>query len=271
MHRKQPRAWIAAAAVAATILAAACDDAFGPRADAGIAVSFTAAAGGAASISPAVGPLFSVSAAAERALEIQQVDLVLARVHLGRERRSEKCEEGGAECAPVKLGPVLVSLPLSGGSVSPFTALPPPGTYDRIQFQVHRPEGSDAATRAFFTANAGWPENASVRVKGTFDAGDGQGAQPFDVFLRASGRVRQRIDPPLVIGDGTALDALGVTVTVDVNQWFRGRDGSTIDPRALAADRELLAVVERNIRESFRALSHRKDGRGERGRDKRDR
>lgn len=261
MNSRLSRGRISIATLAALAALSACEDVFRPQASEAVTLSFTTSTSSSRSLAAAPEALFSTRAAAERALEVQKVDLVLAKLRLKGEKSDDECEKGSDPCAEFRAGPVLVSLPLARGTISPFTTLPPPGTYKRLDLHVHQPGKNDRSTESFFAANPGWPEGASVRVRGLFDAGDGAGAQPFDIFLRTSAKLRHKFDPAIVIGEGSVdLDELDLVVEVDVARWFRNRDGSVIDPRALTTDPRLLREVERNIHESFRAL--RKAGKG---------
>jgi len=206
-------------------------------------------------------------------IQFELVQIVLDKIRLARADEEEDgeagvaCAHGGDHCGRFGLfrrhrgfttGPVLIDLPLDGSEVTPFADSIPEGVYDGLFLEVHRPVGHDSATRAFREANPGWPASASIRVKGTYDAGDGNGPQPFDIFLRVTALLRQPLDPPLVIEPDTDPSTVGITVTVDVNRWFRGPGGKVIDPRALSSDPRMLQWVEHNIWKSFGAFCKRR-------------
>jgi hypothetical protein len=254
--------WLALGAVAGCVSLAACADTTNPGGTQGpVTLSFTTASSTGAALDRISGDQAVGAANVPTEVTVQSVDLVLARVRLEREHEESECEdaEHDTACAEFRTGPVLVALPLNGSAITPFSMTPAPGTYDRIRFRIHRPEGNDSSTQAFFAANPTWPAGASIHVTGTVTFGTGATAvtSDFDSYLRTEGDVRQAFDPPLVVDDTTDVAALNesmnVQVAVDVNQWFRTESGALIDPRALTTDPRLLSRVERNIAASFRA------------------
>jgi hypothetical protein len=256
--------WLAVGAVAGCVSLAACADATNPSGgnQGPVTLSFTSASSAGASFSRGLSDQAAAADAnAPTEVTVQNVELVLARVRLERAHEESECEdaEHDTACAQFRSGPVLVALPLNGTAITPFSLAPPPGTYDRIRFKIHRPEGNDSSTQAFIAANPSWPAGASIHLTGTVTSGTGATAvtSNFDTYLRTEGDIRQTFDPPLVVGDSVDVAALNesmnVQVAVDVNQWFRTESGALIDPRALTTDARLLERVERNIAASFRA------------------
>lgn len=239
------------ALLALSALAAGCESALEPGNDGQLSLSFEVPASQRAVRSE--GARFSVSAAAP-ALEVKAVDLVLARVKLHHAGADDDDCEKGARCESFKTGPVLVSLPIGGGKVTPFATLPPAGSYDALAFHIHKPLGEDSTTREFRTRNPTWPTSAAIRVSGTYDG------KPFESYFRTEARIRQRFEQPLVIDAATKAADLGLTVSVDVSKWFVDVNGAVINPAELTSNHRLLAQVEKNIRESFRT----RHGKGER-------
>ncbi|HYC31256.1 MAG TPA: hypothetical protein VEB59_03155, partial [Gemmatimonadales bacterium] len=77
---------------------------------------------------------------------IDGIQLVLRKIRLDG-LASGSCPddgEGASACAEVRLGPVLVDLPLTEGAEQAFTAMLPVGTYDRLRFQLHKPSNANA-------------------------------------------------------------------------------------------------------------------------------
>lgn len=231
----------ALAGLACASVLAGCEQAAGPGSgDSDLALSFEVPRSS-ASFSLAPG-----DSAPAGILTLDSVQVVLARVKLHRADDGEDCAEGADDrCESFTAGPVLVNLPVKGGRVTPFATRPLAGTYDRLDFKIHRPEGNDSSTRAFRAAHGGWPASAAVRIVGKYNTA------PFDVFFRTEAQIRQRFDPPLTIGDTTSLGSVGLTVTVDAEKWLVV-NGASVDPRSLTSNPRLLAAVEKNIRESFR-------------------
>jgi len=241
----------------AAALVAACSDGSSPNGSSQGTLSFAVGSGApAASIAP------SLSAApitvGGQTLVISQVQAVLSEVELKQPEHSGLCEGEGPGCEEFSAGPVLVDLPLDGGVVTPLSTPVAPGTYSEVELKIDVPEDGDAATTAFLAANPTWPQDASLHVVGTFDAGDGSGAQSFDVYLSGEAELELEFNPPMVVD---ASGAFNVTVAIDPNAWFVAAGGALIDPRALATDAALQADVLSNVENSFRGFEDEdKDG-----------
>ena len=249
-------------AAAGALLLAACSDGSGPGSTTNASLSFAVGTGAPAAVAASVrGPQFSSApiSAGGQTLTIDQVQVVLSEVELKQAEHSGVCTGEEAGCEEFEAGPVLVDLPVSGGVISPLTDPVPEGTYSEAELKVDVPSESDAGATAFQTANPTWPTTSSVRVTGTFDANDGAGPQPFDVYLDGEAELEMAFNPPMVVAAGDP--PFNVTVAVDVNQWFVASGGSLIDPRALATDSSLLSSVLNNIEHSFHAFEDEdKDG-----------
>jgi hypothetical protein len=236
----------------AALALAACDDISGSDFDGAPSATLSFAVAPAAS--PSQGAWFgsrsadvTITDAAGRTLEVTQIQVVMEEVEL--ERQFDDDCNGDDSCEEFEIGPVLIDLPVNGGVITPFDVPIPADTYDELELEID--DASDDSTSAqFFAANPTWPQDASVRIVGTFDANDGAGPQPFDVYLEVEVEIEQELVPPVVISD-SAQD-VNVTVSIDVAHWLM-ENGSLIDPRDLPADDNLQDIVEDNIEESFDA------------------
>lgn len=196
------------------------------------------------------GPGFIVTDAAQRKIQIDQVQLVIADIKLERLEASADCNVAPAGCRDFEAGPILVSLPLSGGLMTVITEPVPEGRYKELEFEIETPDDDNAQMNAFRAVHAAWPRTASIRIKGTYDSGTG--AQPFDIFLNLDTSMDLKFDPALEILPGT--NGLNMTIAVDVSRWFRNPDGTLIDPRSINADSNFRGRVEDNIENSFEAF-----------------
>jgi hypothetical protein len=174
---------------------------------------------------------------------ITSVELVGRQIRL--RRAGDDCDGSasgdGNECATFRLDPALLAVPLGDDATEVFEADVPGGSYDRIQFQIHKPTGANDA--AFIAANPGW-SGVSVKVVGSFNGA------PFTYSTDLTVVETIDFDEPLLIEEGTALS---VTLHVDVTRWFQV-DGALVDPVALAGSQQLRSRIEQNIRASFRAF-----------------
>ena len=234
--------------VAAALSIAACDDSTGPGFDGapGATLSFAVA-------QPSNGSLaglqtVEITDGAGRVLDVTQIQVVLEEVELKRALHDECAEEDDA-CEYFEIGPVLVDLPVEGGIISPFNVAIPADVYEELELEIDD-AGDDSTSAQFFAENPTWPEDKSIRIVGTFDANDGAGPQPFDVYIEVEVEIERELVPPLVVTD-SAQD-VNVTVQVDVAHWLM-ENGNLIDPRDLPGDDNLQDIVEDNIEESFDA------------------
>jgi hypothetical protein len=250
-----------AALVGATLLAACDDLSTSPARSPEVSLSFTAPSAGSAGSggtpSAAAGP---ITDGAGRRIELERVQLLIAEVELKRLRHDECAEEDDA-CEKFQSGPSLVDLPLDGGVVTPFTSSITPDTYEELELEIDQPEDDDGSRARFAAAHPDWPRKATVRVTGSYDAGTGGGAQPFDVFLEIEAEIEREFATPLVVDAATDPASINVTVEIALGDWFRRSGGELIDPRVLATDANLMDIVEENVEQSFAAFEDH-DGNG---------
>jgi hypothetical protein len=242
------RLWTVSALVAAGFVATACDDSLGSGNSDETSITFrTATSSGVASLAGAALASIPVTGGGHT-VDVQQVDLLFDRIKLervhGRDARdsgnsgngngdsdSDSEDSDSRNDSPFRAGATTVSLPLSGGTVSPISQLIPEGTYDELQMDARY-----------------------ARVRGTYDG------EAFDVTIPVNARIETDLDPPFSPTD--ALGTPNITVNVDVSSWFKNSDGSVVDPRRLATDASLRAAFRNRMRASFRALEDsNKDGR----------
>jgi hypothetical protein len=243
--------------VAAALTIAACDDSTGPgfggAPDATLSFAVVQPTAGSIATQPTylgMGPqAVVITDGAGRTLDITQIQVVLEDVELDRQF-DDDCNDVDA-CEKFEIGPVLIDLPVEGGIVTPFNTQIPADVYDELEVEIDDAE-DDSTSAQFFAANPSWPREASMRIVGTFDANDGAGPQPFDVYLEISAEIERELNPPLVVTDSTNQD-VNVTVQIDVAAWFNDGSG-LVDPRDLATNDDLVDDMEDRIEESFEAF-----------------
>jgi hypothetical protein len=202
-------------------------------------------------------------------LVLDQVDLVIRQIELNRVGASTGCESSGDgsptasqesenerhsgndgvehECEEVELGPMLVTLPLDGSTSQQIEVPLAPGTYDRVQFQVHKPDDDNAEDVAFLAAHSDF-RRVSIRARGTFNG------TAFEFVSDLSAHQRLTLSPPLVLAkDSTAA----VSLTVDVHSWFLdAAHNRLISPATALKGQPNEGLVDRNIKESLRARGY---------------
>jgi hypothetical protein len=200
--------------------------------------------GGQVEVASAAGQL--VIRAGSDEIVVDRVGLVLRKIHLDGAPTATCPEdaEGDTQCAQVRLGPLLLDLPLDQAAEPTLDAEVPSGTYDRLRFQIHRP--SNAAEDADLVAEHPEMDGISILVVGTYNA------TPF-TFGSDLTEVENLSLPE---GIEVAADGLlPITLRVDLAGWFLNPAGTgLLDPAQADDGGSLEAQVKQNIRASFRAF-----------------
>jgi hypothetical protein len=202
--------------------------------------------------SVALGASFSAVAAPEtytdgagNTLTFDRVQLVMREIEMENESVENACEvqTGDDDCAEIEIGPLLVDLPLgTAGAARALSAIVPAGTYDEVEFEIHKPESSDDAS--FIAANPEF-EGVSIRAEGSYNGAPFVYRSDLDVEMEFD------LQPPLVIGESGAAD---LTVFVELSAWFRGLDGNLVDPQTANDGGDNEGVVNENVKSSLEAF-----------------
>jgi hypothetical protein len=256
MHAPSFRGLTSASALATIAAIAGCsaDSSMRPDNTPG-AVTFSVAsspASSTASASRSVTPSGSslVIARGGDTLQLDSVNVVFARVVL-RQAADTSC--GGEshddavdhECAELKSGPILVSLPLVAGAQTVFSVPAPTGTYTGLSLSTHKPKRGDSGSnvQAFLAAHPEY-ENTSIRVVGKFRG------VAFTWRGDPEAKLDEEFSPPLAV---TAASGLSITLRVDVASWFTSPTGGLLDPQQTS-----YPTIARNIKNSFKAFEDEK-------------
>lgn len=223
---------------------AACGDGTGPGAPRTVSLTFSTGAPG--------GPLFSRLGVADDTiisgsdvLVITRAQIVLREIELKRED-DDVCDSSGPGdddgCEEFEIGPLLVDLPLNGGAETAITIEADTGTYDEIDFEVHKAEGGGDAA---FIAQHPEFDGLSIRVEGTWNG------TPFVFESDLDVEQENELVPPLVITETTGTN---VTLRVDLSTWFRNGSGALVDPATGNTGGANESVIKENIKVSFHAF-----------------
>ncbi len=249
------------------VAALGCSDASGPSSRTGSSrLVFSVSAGTIAAAPQAAPETINVGS---DVLILNQVDLVIRHIELDRVGSTAVCDttgEGldgssndgasehqggddasGDDCAEIESGPLLVTLPLGGGTAQEIEVSLAPGTYDRVQFQVHKTDDNDASDGAFLAAHPDL-RHVSIRARGTFNG------TAFEYLSDVSAEQRLTLSPPLVLAtDSTAK----VNLTVDVHGWFLdAAQNRLVNPTTALKGQPNEGLVTRNIKSSLRAKGY---------------
>jgi hypothetical protein len=173
-------------------------------------------------------------------LTVTGVQLVLREIDLHRAGVVPDCAAATDDCEELEIGPVLVDLPLgTPGSARTFNVALQPGSYDRVEFELHKPSSSGDAG---FVANHPELEGVSVRVTGTYNGVD------FDYTGDFNGEMEFNLVPELTVAETGTAD---LTLFASLDSWFRDPAGTLLDPSSATPGGPNQGLVEQNIKSSL--------------------
>lgn len=238
---------IALSLIVTAALLAACSD----GAPDGSRVSLTFASSSTSGVQPAAGFFASMAPPVtfddgQNELVIEKVEIVLREIELERiEVVDCDVEPEPAGCEDFEVGPILLDLPLGGGTMKQVTIPIEAGTYDEIEFEIHKVSGDDPEDAEFRAAHPDMVDK-SIRVTGTFNG------QAFTYVTDLN--VEQELDlvPALVIDENTVTT--NVTILVNLDAWFRDGAGALVDPASANKGEVNENLVKDNIKDSIEAF-----------------
>lgn len=227
-------------------LAMACSS--GSTGPAGNQVAFQIATRAGAPSSAFGGPNSEVFALGNDTLVVDTVEVTLRKIELHRTEGSSSCQtqvEEQQDCREMKLDPVVFNLPLGAGASRAFTVPLDPGTYDKLEFVIHKPDGNTAGDAAVLASHPEMDGN-SVRVVGTFNGA------PFVYHTDAVIEHETELNPPVSVSDSAQAD---LTLFVDLSHWFTSADSTAlVDPASAIGGGPNQALVWQNIVGSFKSF-----------------
>lgn len=239
------------------ILVAACGDSGnGGSSQPGVLLNFATQPGTtAATRLGSLAEPYSVTDANGNTVTFTSVQLVLREIELKRADADVVCADGSnsddgsssSECEEVEFATRIYDLPLGPGVARALAVDVAPGSYDKLEFKVHKPESSDDAA---FIANNPSFDGVSIRVVGTWTPAGGS-AQDFTYTSDLDVEQEQEFVPPLAVVDGQSTD---LTMFVSIDDWFRNGSGILLDPATANKGQPNEGVVKNNIESSFQAF-----------------
>ena len=225
-------------AIAFSLVLGSCST--GPTQLRDVAVSFTAT-------TPTAGPalLDGAAAPAAQTIVLTSVEIVLREIELRRSDTSD-CDLLGEvvedECEEFAAGPVLVSIPVDGSVSQEFSIGISEGSYDQIEFDIHKVGTGNAADDQFLMSHPTFAD-LSIRVRGTYNGQDFVFETDLDVEQELA------FFPALQIDAST-----NITIAVGLDGWFVDGAGQTIDPATGNQGQPNEALIEENIETSIEAF-----------------
>jgi hypothetical protein len=222
--------------------AGACSDSGGPSTQSQVSFNVaTQPATSATGVSAAVVGTPETFTDGTHTLIVNGVQLVLREIELHRAGAVSDCAaSAGDDCEKMEIGPVLVDLPLgTPGSARTFSVALQPGSYDRVEFEIHKPSSSEDA--GFLQSNPGF-DGVSVRVTGTYNGTD------FTYTGDFNDEMEFNLDPALAVGETGTAD---LTLFASLASWFRDSGGALVDPVSANPGGQNQGLIEQNIKSSL--------------------
>jgi hypothetical protein len=230
---------------ALALVAGACSDAGGPSTQGQVSFNTATQAGVAASnASLALVGTPETFTDGTNTLVISGVQLVLREIELHKAGGVAECA-GVVEddCQELELGPVLVDVPLgTAGSARSFNVALQPGSYDRVEFEIHKPSSSSDA--AFLAAHPDL-DGVSIRVTGTYNGVE------FSYTGDFNDEMEFNLLPQLTVAESGTAD---LTLLLSLDSWFRDSGGNLVDPATANPGGPNQGLVEQNIKSSLDAF-----------------
>lgn len=172
------------------------------------------------------------------------VVITSAKILLKHIKFENEAEEDSSE---LKLGPFIVELNLIGGVTEIATGDLPNGTYDRVKFKIHKPEGNEDPGDPDFYEGPSGDQRFSVVVNGTFNG------SPFTYKSKKDAEQKMTLNPPLVVSD--TLSTTNVTLVVNPGLWFI-KDGVYLDPTVEANWDDIDENIKNSFKKAFKDNDH---------------
>ncbi len=183
-----------------------------------------------------------------------QNELVITRAELVlREIEMERINDDGCDslaldhdsCEKFETGPILLDLPLDGSVEQILVIVPDTGTYDEIEFELHKVSNDDPEDVDFRDA---YPDmvGKTIRIQGSYNG------QPFTYENDIDDEQEYDLVPPLVVDEMTTQ--VNVTIRIDIDAWFRDAAGNLVNPQSGNKGGANESLVNENIKHSFEAF-----------------
>lgn len=133
--------------------------------------------------------------------------------------------DGAGGTGDFEEGALFLEAALEGSTVPIVSGRIPPGTYEEFEFELDDLDDDEAVLTEVRAIRPDWPDDASIRVAGTFHPTEGD-PRDFVLFLEAELEIEMDLSPPLVVEE---LDEETLLVTLAPGLWFTRPDGSIVD------------------------------------------
>lgn len=154
-------------------------------------------------------------------LIISDVRIVLSQVELKNENSGLGCDDPAStekDCEELEIGPIMIDLPLDGTVATEFAVPVSPGTFDQVEYEIHRATADD---HEIVTARPQLTDH-SIYVSGTYNG------ISFEYVSNLEIKQEKQLNPPLEIAAG--VTSVNLTLDVNLDGWFVDGGGILLDP-----------------------------------------
>lgn len=139
--------------------------------------------------------------------------------------------------------PMVVILNLDGNVNELAVTEVQPGSYDEIEFDVHKPEDMETPPDSDFRIGDSGDERFSIIISGTYNG--------ENFTYRSNENMDQELElaTPLVITEDT--ESINVTLRVDLSNWFVDENGNPLDPFSIDNASDIDDSIERSFENAF--------------------
>ncbi len=187
----------------------------------------------------------------ENELVITKAEIVLREIELEKlsddacDSLVDSLNDHHDGCEMFETGPILLDLPLDSAVDQMIEIVVDTGTYDEIEFEIHKVSNDDPEDAAF-RQNHSDMIGRSIRVQGFFNG------QPFTFETDIDEEQEYDLSPPLVIAG--IMTTTNVTIRIDLDAWFRDSSGVLFNPQSANKGGDNESLASENIRHSFEAF-----------------
>ena len=177
----------------------------------------------------------------DNTLLITKAEIVLEEIELKRTEATACASSAGEDddCEKFETGPRLVQLPLDGKVSQELATAVPAGSYDQLEFEVHKLEGDGGSDILRDRPDL---EGLSVRIVGSYNG------TPFVFVSEESQELELELSPPLVVDEGGS--DVNLTLSIDLAAWFTSGAGMLVNPAAQSS----ADIIDNNIDQSFQCF-----------------
>ena len=178
-------------------------------------------------------------------LIVDKVEIVLKQIELKSVSVAD-CDlvPQPAGCTDFKTDPLVLDLPLGIGAQQLIAVDIPPGTYSKVEFEIHKLSSGDTRSAALRAARPDLVDR-SIRVVGKFNGTAFIFESDLDVEQELT------LAPPMVINSTTSTN---LTIRFTIANWFRTQAGALVSPMTANKGGANESLVKENIKSSMKAF-----------------